>query len=87
MKQITLTIPDNKFSFFIALLKKLDFVKIEKPSGLQPIPKGESEQEAKEWYSIAIQSMAKTYSDDEPDYSDVTLMEPNPEYKAWKKGQ
>ena len=87
MRQITLNIPENKFSFFIALIKKLDFVKIVKPAAFQVPGKPEDEDEAGEWYDIAIQSMAKAYTDDEPDYSDVTLMEPNPEYKAWKRDQ
>jgi hypothetical protein len=29
MKQITLKIPDNKFRFFMELIKNLDFVKVE----------------------------------------------------------
>lgn len=33
MKQITLNIPENKFQFFIELLKNLDFVKIEENQG------------------------------------------------------
>ena len=33
MKQVTLNIPENKYSFFIKLVRSLDFVQIEEPVG------------------------------------------------------
>ena len=33
MKQITINIPENKFQFFIEVLKNFDFVKIEEIDG------------------------------------------------------
>jgi hypothetical protein len=41
-----------------------------------------SEQEEREiWNSISQNSFQKAYSDDEPDYSDVRVLEPNPNDK------
>jgi preprotein translocase subunit YajC len=37
------------------------------------------------WYKLSEQSLSRAYSIDEPDYSDVDLKEPNPNYKGWKK--
>lgn len=41
--------------------------------------------EDNEWSDLSVKSLAGNYSDDEPDYSDVKMMEPNPDYIAWKK--
>lgn len=87
MKQITLSIPENKFNFIIDLLKKFDFVKVVKQEEVKSPNKKEEDRELDEWTDIAMQGLAKTYGDDEPDYSDVILKEPNPEYKPWKKEQ
>jgi hypothetical protein len=43
--------------------------------------------EKKFWKETAARGMAKAYGNDEPDYSDVKLLEPNPQYKPWKKAQ
>lgn len=45
------------------------------------------EKEKGEWASSALVSLAKMYDDDEPDYSDVELKEPNPKYNSWKRDQ
>ncbi|MCU0424237.1 MAG: hypothetical protein MUF71_01290 [Candidatus Kapabacteria bacterium] len=39
------------------------------------------EQERNDWYAIAAQSLERAYSDDEPDYSNVPLIEVNPLYR------
>lgn len=39
------------------------------------------------WTKVSTQAFVRAYDSDEPDYSDVPLMEPNPNYNAWKKDQ
>ncbi|MCG3167395.1 MAG: hypothetical protein POELPBGB_03185 [Bacteroidia bacterium] len=87
MKQIIINIPENKLSFIIDLLKKFDFVKVVKQGEAGKGLKPGDDKEREEWAEIAKQGLAKAYGDDEPDYSDVQLKEPNPEYKSWKKDQ
>jgi hypothetical protein len=36
--------------------------------------------EREDWQRLAMQSLAASYGDDEPDYSDALLLEPNPDY-------
>lgn len=38
------------------------------------------------WRELGLKAMARGYSVDEPDISHITLLEPNPDYKPWKKG-
>lgn len=38
-----------------------------------------------DWTAMTSNDFAKVYSADEPDYSDVPVREPNPEYIKWKK--
>jgi hypothetical protein len=45
----------------------------------------DNDDERKFWNETGARGMAKAYSKDEPDYSDVKLLEPNPQYKPWKK--
>lgn len=44
-----------------------------------------SETEREFWNKIAITNLSKAYHPDEPDYSEITLLEPNPNYQPWKK--
>lgn len=37
--------------------------------------------EHEDWNSLAMKSLEKMYADDEPDYNDVQVQEPNPDYK------
>jgi hypothetical protein len=37
--------------------------------------------ERNDWYALAAQSLNRAYSDDEPDYSNVPLLEVNPFYQ------
>jgi len=37
-------------------------------------------EEKREWNTLSIKSYTSAYSDNEPDYEDITLREPNPEY-------
>ena len=41
MKQITLTVPDDEFSFFMELIKKFGFAKIEKVETEPPLTEDE----------------------------------------------
>jgi hypothetical protein len=38
------------------------------------------------WSQVGALGMASGYAEDEPDISRITLLEPNPLYKPWKKG-
>lgn len=38
------------------------------------------------WRQFGMAALNRAYSDDEPDISNITLLEPNPEYKPWKPG-
>jgi len=38
------------------------------------------------WREMGLHAMARGYSADEPDISHITLLEPNPDYRPWKKG-
>ncbi|HYV94741.1 MAG TPA: hypothetical protein VE978_23405 [Chitinophagales bacterium] len=40
--------------------------------------------ERKDWGMLSMQGLSHAYGDDEPDYSDVPLIETNPDYKPWK---
>ena len=40
----------------------------------------EESQERADWRRLGMQALAASYGDDEPDYSDVPLLEPNPNY-------
>lgn len=42
---------------------------------------GDEEEERADWRRLGMQALAASYGDDEPDYSDVPLLEPNPDYK------
>ena len=36
------------------------------------------------WNLMGMHSLARAYSEDEPDISNMTLLEPNPDYVPWK---
>ena len=40
------------------------------------------ENEREEWFRFALDNFSKGYSDNEPDYKNVMIKEPNPEYKT-----
>lgn len=42
------------------------------------------ETEKEFWNKIAMTNLSKVYHPDEPDYSEITLLEPNPNYQPWK---
>lgn len=44
------------------------------------------ENEEKEWKDLSASNFIEGYGDDEPEYTDGDIKEPNPEYKKWKKG-
>ena len=39
------------------------------------------------WREFGLHALDRAYSDDEPDISHITLLEPNPDYKPWKPGK
>ncbi len=39
------------------------------------------DQEREDWMRMGVQNISSAYSNDEPDISGLTLMEPNPKYK------
>lgn len=51
---------------------------------------GEQELLSKErdaWMTFGMRGIADAYGDDEPDYANVQLKEPNPDYIPWKRGK
>lgn len=37
------------------------------------------------WKNFSSENFIKGYGEDEPEYTDADIKEPNPEYKAWKE--
>ena len=60
---------------------------VEREYGIKVEIEFEKDDERIFWQQIAARSMSKAYDANEPDYSDVQLMEPNPTYRQWKKAQ
>lgn len=52
MTQFTITVPDNKISFFIELIKSIDFLKINEPDVMLEIP---------DWHKSIIDKRLKEY--------------------------
>lgn len=50
---------------------------------MEPGPDGDREF----WSQVGVMGMARGYAENEPDISQITLLEPNPHYKPWKKGR
>lgn len=38
-------------------------------------------------YELSAKGLLRAYAADEPEYTEADLQEPNPNYKAWKKGK
>ena len=77
MKQLTIRIPDNKFSFLTELLKNFSFIKVIKT---EDIPQDESVEHV-EWSGVSLAGIASAYEENEPDYTNMQLKEPNNSYK------
>ena len=45
------------------------------------------EEELRAWKDAGAIHFLKGYSQDEPEYFEADIKEPNPEYKAWKKAK
>jgi hypothetical protein len=43
--------------------------------------------EEKGWKELSAANFIKGYSQDEPDYTEADIKEPNEEYRKWKKGK
>jgi len=54
MTQFTVTVPDNKISFFIELIKSIDFLKINESDVVSEIP---------EWHKSIIDKRLKEYQE------------------------
>jgi hypothetical protein len=39
------------------------------------------------WMTFGMQGLANAYGENEPDYTNVLVKEPNPEYTPWKRGK
>ena len=46
-----------------------------------------TDEERQFWQEVSAKGMANAYDKNEPDISDLKLLEPNPKYKPWKKAQ
>jgi len=53
---------------------------MKQPIETQSITIKNEEEEREFWNAIFQNSFQKAYSEDEPDYSDVKVLEPNPKY-------
>ena len=43
----------------------------------------EDEEFRRNWSQLGLQSLARSYGDDEPEYTDEMLIERNPHYQEW----
>ena len=48
-----------------------------------PMESEVDENEETDWYEFALDIFSKGYSDEEPDYENVIIKEPNPDYKPY----
>ncbi len=72
--ELLINIKDKKvYEALVVFLKSLKIPVVEK-SEIE-------EDEKKEWESFAKENIAKAYSDDEPEYTESMVKEPNPAYK------
>ena len=44
----------------------------------------DAEEETDFWNVVALDNLANAYGDDEPDYDNYEVKEPNVDYKAWQ---
>ncbi|MBX7139761.1 MAG: hypothetical protein K1X63_01670 [Chitinophagales bacterium] len=58
---------------------------IEEEYGVKVEVEQREDEERREWGMLAMRGLSHAYGDDEPEYFDADIKEPNPEYKAWKK--
>lgn len=58
---------------------------IAKQYGIRVTKEQKENKEHEEWSRFSMQNLASAYGENEPDYSNVKIKEPNPNYKSWKK--
>jgi hypothetical protein len=58
---------------------------VEKEYGIKIEVETKPDEERDFWYKLSAQNLSRAYGIDESDYSDVTILEPNPNYKPWKE--
>jgi hypothetical protein len=45
----------------------------------------EPDEEREEWLKLSLQGLSKAYGNNEPEYTEADVKEPNAAYKAWKE--
>jgi hypothetical protein len=55
--------------------------------GVNLVVELQPDEESSFWNKVSAHSLSKLYSSDEADYSDVTVLEPNPSYRPCKPGK
>ena len=48
---------------------------------LLPVEEGASDALREEWIGLGLESLARGYGPDEPDYNEARIIEPNPHYQ------
>lgn len=71
----------GEFNLVKELLEKMN-VKFSTLSG-----KVEDENESLDWHRFSITNLSRAYSNDEPDYTNDMIKEPNPEYCSHIEGK
>lgn len=67
-------------------LEKLE-LEIEEKCGINVTVDRKEDEEREYWYKLGAEHFASAYGEDEPDYSEMDIKEPNPEYKDMEGGQ
>ena len=57
MRQLTLSIPDNQFSFFMKMVKSFDFVKVEKTIKVVELPLTDKQNQFLDGISEAVEEI------------------------------
>ena len=68
---------------------------LDEPFDLEPntqlvvmvVPDGQLDQEREDWANLAMESLARAYGDDEPDYDTVEIKVANPYYDPKYEGR
>ena len=93
MEAFRIEILNPKALQLIKGMQDLDLIKITKEpiSKIRAIAKTkkakevvDSDSEEKLWRDYSAKKFLKAYGEDEPEYTDADIKEPNPEYKKWK---
>ena len=61
-------------------MQNLNLIKITEEPKTRSVP----ENEEALWRDLSTRNFLKGYAENEPEYTEADIKEPNPEYKAWK---